>query len=441
MYKKIAFVLGVVLLPSAVFAGDGSGKSIDFAGIPVEFILFGLTLLGIALMHKHVLKVALSGLAAVLLLKIGFLQFNLGHHLQEEWSVLLNLLGLLLGFAILAKLFEDSHIPKLLPKVLPHDWKGPFVLLICVFVLSSFLDNIAAAMIGGSIAHVVFRGKVHIGYIAAIVAASNGGGSGSVLGDTTTTMMWIDGVNPLNVIHAYAAAIPAFLFFGIFAAILQHKYHPMLKGKYESPKIDYKKLVVCFMILAGAIAANFILDFPAAGVWAAIIIGALITRIEWEELQKAVPGTIFLLSLVLMASMMPVNALPTASWETTFVLGFISSVFDNIPLTKLALDQGGYDWGMLAYAVGFGGSMIWFGSSAGVAITNMYPEAKSVGAWLKGGWFVIVGYIIGFIFLMLTFGWHPHAPHKATNQTDTEHQAAAIVPTTEPSMVNSTSIR
>ncbi|MFZ1590449.1 MAG: hypothetical protein WAT27_00090, partial [Chitinophagales bacterium] len=128
-------------------------------------------------------------------------------------------------------------------------------------------------------------------------------------------------------------------------------------------------------------------------------------------------------------------------WETTFVLGFISSVFDNIPLTKLALDQGGYDWGMLAYAVGFGGSMIWFGSSAGVAITNMYPEAKSVGAWLKGGWFVIVGYIIGFIFLMLTFGWHPHAPHKATNQTDTEHQAAVIVPTSEPSMVNSTSIR
>jgi hypothetical protein len=85
--------------------------------------------------------------------------------------------------------------------------------------------------------------------------------------------------------------------------------------------------------------------------------------------------------------------------------------------------------------------MIWFGSSAGVAITNMYPEAKSVGAWLKGGWFVIVGYIIGFIFLMLTFGWHPHAPHKATNQTDTEHQAAVIVPTSEPSMVNSTSIR
>jgi len=420
MQKKILLSFISLFIPFALFATNGENNSINFAGVPLEFILFGLTLLGIALMHKHVLLVAITGLASVLILKLGFLNFNIVHHLEQERSILLNLLGLLLGFTILAKLFEDSHIPKLLPKVLPHDWKGPFFLLCFVFILSSFLDNIAAAMIGGSVAHVVFRGKVHIGYIAAIVGASNAGGSGSVLGDTTTTMMWIDGVNPLNVVHAYAAAIPAFLFFGIFGAVLQHKYHPMLKGKYEAPKIDYRKLIVCVFILGGAIAANFILDFPAAGVWAAIILGALVTRIEWEEVQKAVPGTLFLLSLVLMASLMPVNALPAASWQSTFVLGFISSVFDNIPLTKLALEQMGYDWGVLAYAVGFGGSMLWFGSSAGVAITNIYPEAKSAGAWLKGGWFIIVGYIIGFAVLMLTFGWHPHAPHKESNNPTTE---------------------
>ena len=73
---------------------------------------------------------------------------------------------------------------------------------------------------------------------------------------------------------------------------------------------------------------------------------------------------------------MPVEKLPAASWQTTFGLGFISAVFDNIPLTALALKQGGYDWGMLAYAVGFGGSMIWFGSSAGVALSNMYPRGE-----------------------------------------------------------------
>ena len=70
-------------------------------------------------------------------------------------------------------------------------------------MLSSFLDNIAAALIGGTMARHVFSGKVHIGYLAAIVAASNAGGAGSVVGDTTTTMMWIAGVSPLDVLEAY----------------------------------------------------------------------------------------------------------------------------------------------------------------------------------------------------------------------------------------------
>lgn len=120
---------------------------------------------------------------------------------------------------------------------------------------------------------------------------------------------------------------------------------------------------------------------------------------------------------------MPVDQLPKASWESALILGFVSAIFDNIPLTKLALDQGGYDWGVLAYAVGYGGSMIWFGSSAGVAISNLFPQAKSVAGWVKNGWHVILGYVIGFAILIGLLGWHPHAPHKevtgdaATEQT------------------------
>jgi hypothetical protein len=116
---------------------------------------------------------------------------------------------------------------------------------------------------------------------------------------------------------------------------------------------------------------------------------------------------VFLLALVTCASLMPVEKLPPASWQTTLGLGFVSAVFDNIPLTALALKQGGYDWGMLAYAVGFGGSMIWFGSSAGVAISNMFPEAKSVGRWLAAGWHVALAYVAGFVAIMLVVGWQP----------------------------------
>ena len=114
------------------------------------------------------------------------------------------------------------------------------------------------------------------------------------------------------------------------------------------------------------------------------------------------------------AAMMPVQHLPAASWQSALGLGFVSAVFDNIPLTALALRQGGYDWGFLAYAVGFGGSMLWFGSSAGVALASMYPEARSVGAWIKGGWHVTLGYVVGFFVLLALLGWHPHPPRVKT---------------------------
>ena len=118
----------------------------------------------------------------------------------------------------------------------------------------------------------------------------------------------------------------------------------------------------------------------------------------------------FLVSLVLAASLMPVEALPAASWQVALGLGFVSAVFDNIPLTALALKQGGYDWGFLAYAVGFGGSMVWFGSSAGVALASQFAEARSVRAWLVGGWHVAVAYVLGFFVLLLALGWHADLP-------------------------------
>jgi Na+/H+ antiporter NhaD/arsenite permease-like protein len=394
-------------------------------GVPIEFVLFGLTLAGVALFHHHTLQVALIGLAVVTLYKLGFTGFKtgpglggLGLHMAHEWIILANLLGLLLGFALLSNHFEKSKVPEVLPNYLPDDWKGGFLLLVMVFVLSSFLDNIAAALIGGTMAAGVFRKKVHIGYLAAIVAASNAGGSGSVVGDTTTTMMWIDGVSPVVVFDAYVAATVALVVCGIPAAIQQQRYAPIVKDAKVEHRVDWARVAIVAIILVSAIGANVIanLRFPAlldqfpvigAAVWLAILVTAPWRQPDWKLLPDAFKGTVFLLALVTIASMMPVEKLPPASWQSTLSLGFISAVFDNIPLTALALKQGGYDWGLLAYAVGFGGSMIWFGSSAGVAISNLYPEAKSVGRWVRFGWHVALAYVIGFMVFMLVSGWHP----------------------------------
>jgi Na+/H+ antiporter NhaD/arsenite permease-like protein len=81
-------------------------------------------------------------------------------HLGHEWVVAGQPAGLLLlGFSLLANHFEKSEVPAVAAALLPDDWKGGFVLLVLVFVLSSFLDNIAAAMIGGTVAASVFKGR------------------------------------------------------------------------------------------------------------------------------------------------------------------------------------------------------------------------------------------------------------------------------------------
>src|SRR5262245_14302262 len=401
-----------------------------FDAIPVDFILFALTLLGVAVLHRHTLQVALIGLAAIISYKLAFTGFKFGNglpglagHMAHEAVILTNLFLLLMGFALLSRHFEKSRVPEEMPRFLPDDWKGGFMLLVIVAVISSFLDNIAAALIGGTMAQQVFRGKVHIGYLAAIVAASNAGGSGSVVGDTTTTMMWIDGVSPLSVLEAFVAASVALVLFGVPAAMQQHRYSPIIKDAPAGLRIEWARVLIVALILLSAIFANVIANvrypevleqWPVIGlaVWAAILVAVPLRQPDWGVLPEAFKGSIFLLSLVTCASMMPVEKLPAASWQTALGLGFVSAVFDNIPLTALALKQGGYDWGFLAFAVGFGGSMIWFGSSAGVALANMFPEAKSAGRWLLHGWHVAVAYVIGFFVMLSVLGWHPDPPHK-----------------------------
>ncbi len=434
-----------------VLASLSSSVAVAFSGpaigpVPVEFILFGFVLGGVALFHHRTFEIAVTGALVILLYKVFFSPFAAGEgmlgfyvHMQHEWVILVNLGMLLLGFALLANHFEKTRVPAALPRILPDGWKGALTLLVMIAVLSSFLDNIAAAMIGGAMAHTLFKGKVHIGYLAAIVAASNAGGAGSVVGDTTTTMMWIAGVSPLEVVEASIGALVALAVFGIPAALAQQKHSPLESDEEAARvRVDYIRVAVVATILAAAVIMNVVVNlqyheisdrapFLGIAVWLAILGTAALRKPEWKLLPEALKGTIFLLSLVLCASMMPVEKLPAAGWPTALGLGFLSSVFDNIPLTALTLVQGGYDWGFVAFAVGFGGSMIWFGSSAGVALSTMYPEARNAGQYLKKGWYVTVAYIVAFFVMLGVLGFHPGSTPRTVQQAATV-TAPAVAP-------------
>jgi len=387
-------------------------------GLPLEFVLFGLVLLCVVVLHKRTLEVAWIGLALILAARLALSPFDLVGHLAQEWAKLANLVGLLVGFALVADHFEASHLPALLPRFLPRGARGCFTLLALVWLLSGLLDNIAAAIVGATVAAGIFDRRVHPGYLAAIVAAANAGGAGSVLGDTTTTMIWIDGAHPLAVVPAYIGSAVALVVFGTVASLQQAKHAPIQVVSPGTVRVDGPRLGIVVAALAAAVATNVVASsrlgsradgfpFLAAALWLVLSAGAFLRPFNWKVVPGAIRGGLFLLALVLSASLMPVETLPAATWATTLALGVVSSVFDNIPLTKMALDQGGYDPALLAYSVGLGGSMVWFGSSAGVAVSGLFPEARSVTKWLRQGWHVPVAFAVGFFALYGLHGWRP----------------------------------
>jgi Na+/H+ antiporter NhaD/arsenite permease-like protein len=399
---------------------------IALSGIPVEFLLFGAMLLGVALFHHRALAISVGGLLAILAYEAFVTAFPTGRgmgalvvHIEHEWVIITNLFLLLIGFEVLSNQFEKSNISDHLPNLLPDDWTGGLVLLAIVFVMSAFLDNIAAAVLGGVMARHLYQGRVSVGFLAAIVASANAGGAGSVIGDTTTTLMWLNGVSPVAVLPAFIAALASFAIVGPLGAWAQHRHQPCLARDEPGHPLVWRRIGIVAFILVAAVTTNIVANTLSEGVetapwlgmalWAAILVTSLVGKPDWSVMGHGAKGAVFLVSLVAAASLMPLKGLPEPSWQTAFGLGLLSSVFDNIPLTALSLRQGGYDWALLAFAVGFGGSMVWFGSSAGVAITNGYPEGRSVLRWLKEGWFVPIAYVVGFLAMLLLLGWNPTA--------------------------------
>jgi len=94
-------------------------------------------------------------------------------------------------------------------------------------------------------------------------------------------MMWIDGVNPLEVTHAYVAAVTALLIFGFIAARQQQAYQPIQKNAGVGQHVDWARLGIVAWILIAAVATNVTVNtvfpevsdsfpFLGAAVWVAI---------------------------------------------------------------------------------------------------------------------------------------------------------------------------
>jgi len=430
--KKIAIsILGTSVFLGAWFAIGGL-KTLAIA-------MFLSTLANVAYFHHQSRFVAMGG-AVIVSAYFAFLGGSLGEKIHHEWHQLVEVGVLLVGYPVLSGLFNLSNLGHKMPEILPDDERGGRRLLYFVFWASALLDNIAAALLGGAVARTIFHGRFTMHYVGAIIIASNAGGAPWATGDTTTTMMSMRGVSHLELFPALIGSWVAFWVStnGIGpikgAALLQQQAAPIQKKGDASPLDQFALRCFGFTAFTTVVANMGFHQAPiglAIGLTASLIAFKLKGRLVWADkkiqekeeereisetlslrsgkgqamplllrkpLEEGRDAVMLLASLMWTASLLPLDALPAASRITTLAVGLLSSVFDNIPLTKLCLDQGGYIPSLLAYSVGVLGSLTPIGSSAAVALLGeTYQEGQNWSHWFKNGWVrMFVACLLGF---------------------------------------------
>ncbi len=399
------------------------------------FAAFVGMLVGLLLFHHHKLRVVAIGFA---MLTVAFTVHSNGiepwvEHFMEHWvehfmehhrsHLLINLALLLPAFALVAYYFELSGASYGLAKVLKSD----IALMWVVFLLSIILDNIAAALIGGTIVLAKYgAGNVPFRMLVGVIGASNLGGAGSPIGDTTTVMMFISEdpkISVLEIFMAFIATVPAQILLtwwavrhdvvaqpsigsGAVSQVIEEDYMLRTAGQGSADgagtgmaeaeglagsqhQVQWSQMWP-MLAIPGLIIGN-INNQPGLGVWVGLVLGLMFAMRKFEEkvFYEALPNTGFLLLLVGAAEMLPLEEikpiLELLPRDVVAVLiGLLSAWFDNIPLTAVCLALKGFDWGLLAYCAGYGGSAMWFGSSAGVAMGLLFPEVYNTKKWL--GW-------------------------------------------------------
>jgi Na+/H+ antiporter NhaD/arsenite permease-like protein len=282
------------------------------------------------------------------------------------------------------------------------------------FFLSAILDNLTTTIVMISLVQrLIGKRDDRLLFASLIVIAANAGGAWTVIGDVTTTMLWIGGqISPLNVMGAvFAASLVNLL---VPLAVISYS----LKGKVIAPPPEEDRLQGFGLFernLMFSLGLGVLIAVPAfktmthlppfigvlLGLGIVWLVGEIVHRDKDDNVRRPLTlahaltridmsSIVFFVGILLAVACLEHAGLLTmlARWlETTFgrqdiivvLLGLLSAVVDNVPL--VAATMGMYDlahyppdsfiWEFIAYCAGTGGSILIIGSAAGVAAMGL----------------------------------------------------------------------
>ncbi|HIP41035.1 MAG TPA: sodium:proton antiporter [Campylobacterales bacterium] len=413
------FVIGYYFIATEDKYHINKAKPALFTGVTI-FMLIGL-------------YVAMSG------------DINLQHRLEEGINELILEIAGIFFFLFVAMTYIEAMIDRKVFSALRYnlvskgyDYKKLFWITgLLAFFISPIADNLTTALILSTV--LITIDKENRAFIVpsavSIVVAANAGGAWSPFGDITTLMVWVDGKGAFSdFLFLFPASILGWLVTAFLLSKFIPKGRPPFSDKEERVKIAQggKIIIALFgLTILFAVISHQLLHLPAMwGMMFGLAILELyvyiinrsnrlnnnllenekhinafswIAKIENDTLLfffgilAAVGGLHFLGFLEYFTALYREFGATTVN----IGVGFLSSVIYNVPVMSAVLKSNpnmGVDahsqWMLVTLTAGVGGSLISFGSAAGVGVMGKLQGIYTFASHMKFAWTVLIGYIV-----------------------------------------------
>jgi Na+/H+ antiporter NhaD/arsenite permease-like protein len=293
------------------------------------------------------------------------------------------------------------------------------------FFISPVADNLTTALILSTVLITIEKENKAFLVPAAIniVVAANAGGAWSPFGDITTLMAWAAGKGTfVDFLFLFPASIVGWS----ITAFLLSRFVPNGKpAKVENsePVHIHKggKVIIALGVLtiASAVLGKQLMHLPP--MWG-MLFGLSLLQLYAYRLKKYHDHDIQIYKsvakiendtlLFFFGILAAVGALHFAGFlahavqlytmfDPTYVnigVGFLSAIVDNVPVMSAVLKSSPdielAQWMLVTLTAGVGGSMISFGSAAGVGVMGKLKGVYTFGAHMKLSWTILIGYIV-----------------------------------------------
>lgn len=299
---------------------------------------------------------------------------------------------------------------------------------ILAFFISPIADNLTTALILSTVLITIEKTKKEFLVPGAIniVVAANAGGAWSPFGDITTLMAWTAGKGVFtDFLYLFPASILGYLVTAVLLSKIVPNTTPEVDlSNEENPVMaEGAKFVIALGIFTifCAVMSHQVLHLPA--MWG-MMFGLSLLKIYDYRLKKrhgigfgvfqsmskienntllfffgilAAVGALYFVGWLALAAVVYDPSVLGPTWSNIGV-GFLSAIVDNVPVMSAVLkanpEMGLDQWMLVTLTAGVGGSLISFGSAAGVGVMGKLPGIYTFGAHMRYSWMILIGYIV-----------------------------------------------